>query len=454
MVWGVRKWTSPTPKQTAIIKAAGGTPTATPSNPAPKPAASTPSTSSGSNQTVTVNTSGGQVTTTNAELGKGSNNYGDIEAAKSPAAARARILKIYENRKLDPPDAAKLAAMVNNVMTKGPGYFDTIRAEPLRYLNVTAGGLLSDDDTLATVDTDGDGKPDASAADAARIEAQKKDRENSREYIRGLLKDYGFKPEAVEELMTAVTEWVAKDWSENRIMQGLRELGAYKDRFKGMEGRAAKGLNAITENEYLQLERGYNQVLRKLGMPKGFYDDSSDYVNFITNDVSVVELEERVTDGYMAAKGASEEVRKALKEFYGISESSLAAYYLNPEKGMDAIQREFRAAQIGGAAEQAGFGGLGRGRAERLESLNISEGQAREGFGSLAEQQNLFKRGFDVGGTVINEDEQLDAMFTNNAKAMERIRRQRERRLAQFQGTVGGAAFGQEGVTGLQSATS
>src|SRR5689334_18836184 len=61
-----------------------------------------------------------------------------------------------------------------------------------------------------------------------------------------------------------------------QIMVDLRKTPEYKARFPGMEALSKKG-RAISEGEYISIERGYAQLFREYGLPAGFYDDPSDF---------------------------------------------------------------------------------------------------------------------------------------------------------------------------------
>jgi len=86
---------------------------------------------------------------------------------------------------------------------------------------------------------------------------------------------------------------------------------------------------------------------------------------------------------------------QAIKDFYGdsITNGDILAYTLNPEKGLADIKRKVTAAEIGGAAVQAGLN-LGKtpeeraayaARAAELGAAGITKQQAQQGFQTVAE---------------------------------------------------------------------
>lgn len=274
-----------------------------------------------------------------------------------------------------------------------------------------------------------------------------KDQEDAKAYLEETLRSYG-----LESLSGWAWEQIQKGHPPERILQELRQQEAYKQRFKGMEARRAAGLSAISEAEYLALERGYRQVLSSAGLPAGFYDSPNDYVKWIGGDVSVDEVQTRVNDGYLAATQAPAEVRAELQRLYGINPSKLAAYYLDTSKSLPLLQRQFEAAQLGGTSLRSGYGNLSLAEAERLASLDITPEQAQEGFTLLHDADELFDALPGEDAASITRSEQQAAAFQGDAAAREKFRRRASERV-----TAGSGAqsfrVGQGGVSGLSRDT-
>lgn len=171
---------------------------------------------------------------------------------------------------------------------------------------------------------------------------------------------------------------------------GLRNTKAYQQRFAANAKRQAAGLSTLTPAEYLALEDAYQRTMRQYGLPKSFYEKSGignqpELDNLISADVSPAELEDRVQLAVEKVNNASPEVLRSLEEFYpGISKANIVAYVLDPQKALPLIQRQVRAAEIGGEAMRAGLR-TGVQRAEELERMGVTQAQAREGFQTVAE---------------------------------------------------------------------
>jgi hypothetical protein len=170
----------------------------------------------------------------------------------------------------------------------------------------------------------------------------------------------------------------------------LRESDAYKKRFSANQARIQKGLAAISEAEYLGLEDQYQNIMRNYGLPesysaRGEMGTQEGFNKFIANDVSAAELEDRVMTAQNRVLNSNPEVLASLKAFYpDITNGDILAYTLDPTKALTDIKRKVTAAEIGGAATQAGLGLAGT-RAEELGAAGITKLQAQQGFQTVAE---------------------------------------------------------------------
>lgn len=268
-------------------------------------------------------------------------------------------------------------------------------------------------------------------------------RDNARAYLDDTLNMYG---------LNGLSDWawgeIQAGNSNARIIQDLRKTDQYKQRFKGMELRKMAGLPAIDESTYISYETAVRQAMRAAGMPADFYDSVDDFANFIGKDVSLSEIQSRINDGYLAASQASKEIKDQLQTLYGIGQSQLAAFFLDPDKALPLIQRDWQAAQISGTAVQAGYGALNQTEAERLASLGVSAQQAAQGFGTLVGSQQLFTDLPGEVGGAISRDVQQAAVFANDANARQTIIKKGEQRVSAGSG-ANAFAIGNQGVTSL-----
>jgi hypothetical protein len=169
----------------------------------------------------------------------------------------------------------------------------------------------------------------------------------------------------------------------------LSETPEYQTRFSANAERIKKGLTALTPAQYLAKEDAYQNIMRNYGLPAEYYakDSTGKQAGFdqlLSNDVSAVELEDRVMTAQNRVVNANPEVAKALKAFYpDITNGDILAYTLDPTKALDAIKRKVTAAEIGGAALSAGLTTQAA-TAENLARFGIDKAAAQQGYGQIA----------------------------------------------------------------------
>ena len=166
----------------------------------------------------------------------------------------------------------------------------------------------------------------------------------------------------------------------------------------------------------------------------------------LTNEVSASELNDRVLLASAAAIQSPQDIRDQFKEYYGIDTGGLTAYFLDPDVATPLLEKRYAATIIGTEASRQGIG-IDVYGAENLQSLGVSQEQAREGFGTVAASRNLMQG----RGDVVSQDEMIQGTLAGSQTAQANIERARGSRLAQFSG---GGEFlsNQQGAVGLGSA--
>ncbi len=204
----------------------------------------------------------------------------------------------------------------------------------------------------------------------------------------------------LEALVTPLRDLVKQGLEGPEFQIALRNTDAYQKRFAGNAERIKKGLVALSPAEYLALEDQYQNIMRNYGLPASYYTKDSigtqaGFNKLIANDVSAVELEERVLTAQKRVINAPPQVKDALKQFYpDITDSDILAYTLDPEKGLADIKRKVTAAEIGGAAMGAGLA-TDVGRAEELARFGVTAEKAREAYQAAVP---LIERGSQLAG--------------------------------------------------------
>lgn len=233
----------------------------------------------------------------------------------------------------------------------------------------------------------------------------------------------------------------------NVIVGRIRQTPQYQARFAGNIQRRQRGLNVLSEGEYLALENAYRQTLRSSGMPSGFYDSNDDLNQLIGGDVSIQELAQRINRGYEEVAQADPQVKAEMQRLYGVDESQLAAYFLDPERATPTLLRQAQSAQIAAQATQQAQLAITAQQAEQLAQAGINREQAQAGFEAIGQMQELFQP--LTGEEAITTEEQVAGVFGTSGAAAQRIRQRQRERQAAFE-TGGGFAGAGGTVTGLQ----
>lgn len=230
---------------------------------------------------------------------------------------------------------------------------------------------------------------------------------------------------------------IQKDVSPSEFAVELRQSEAYKNRFIANEGRLKKGLRVLTPGEYLRVEDAYRQTLRTYGL-KQF--DNDQYVRqFIENDISAAELSDRVSTAVQRVQNADPAIGRTLRDYYGIGQTDLVAYVLDPNQQLQKIQRQVAAAEIGVAARKQGLE-AGVTVAEQLATQGITEAQAQKGYATIADILPTSEKLSQIYGTTLEGYGQAEAeqeVFNTLASAQRKRQRLVGREIAEFSGQSG-----------------
>ena len=240
-------------------------------------------------------------------------------------------------------------------------------------------------------------------------------------------------------------------FGEQRMFTAIRDTPLYKTRFKGLELRKANGYKPISEQDYLSIEKEFDQVLRTNGMPKGFYDTPEDFAKFIGNDVRSDELGTRIQQGYKAVYETEPGTKEELQRLYNITEPEIAAFLIDPTrfKQSEAVKKA-EAARRANAAREQGLQ-ISAAQAEDLFNRQVSVATAQSGFAQIQAQQELFgttTAEAAAGKKDITQEEQIAGTFGSSAEARQAIAKRKRERQAGFEGG-GSFAPTQTGVAGL-----
>lgn len=162
----------------------------------------------------------------------------------------------------------------------------------------------------------------------------------------------------------------------------------YARRFAGNELRRKQGLNVLSEAEYLALENSYSETLTAYGLvdyfgPKG-RERTQKMAEVIGANISAVEFNDRVNTSYSRVINTDKATRDSFKLLYGITDSDLTRYFLDPKNNVNVLKEKVTTAEIYGSAVAQGLAGSLEISTE-LAKLGVDKQLARQGYSVIAE---------------------------------------------------------------------
>lgn len=253
--------------------------------------------------------------------------------------------------------------------------------------------------------------------------------------LSGLFKSYG-----LESLSKKILDFVKNGYSADTITMLLQDTKEYKERFAGNEIRRKAGLPVLSPGEYLATEASYKQIMQAAGLPPGFYDQPSDFNDWIGKNISPSEIQTRVDMATQATVLANPDYRRALNQM-GISDSDLTAYFLDTKRALPYLQKSAATAAIGSEALRNKLT-FDKAYAEQLATEGVSSEQARTGYAQIAsEQQDLSMLG-SIYNKQYGQREAEEALLRGQAGALARRQSLIAQEKANFSGAAGGARGG------------
>jgi hypothetical protein len=191
--------------------------------------------------------------------------------------------------------------------------------------------------------------------------------------LMNLFNSYG-----LSALAPTIFNYVQQGYSSDTISILLQSTPQYEQRFAGNAIRVKNGLSVLSPAEYLSTEASYYQIVQSAGLPANFYDNPTAWTQWIGNDVSPTEVQDRVNMAQQATQAAPPDLVQALGVM-GIPQSSLVAYFLDNGKALPILQQQFNAAQIGASALRNGLA-MDATRATTFANMGISVSQANQAY--------------------------------------------------------------------------
>jgi hypothetical protein len=228
--------------------------------------------------------------------------------------------------------------------------------------------------------------------------------------------------------------------SEAGFYLALTETDAYYQRFgKVNEDRIKSGFTALDERTILGMEDEYQKVMKAYGMPKGFYDTPEDFQTFISNDLSELELADRLQASRQFTQVVDPVIKDQLKSMYNIDDNMLTAYISDPEKGQKLLTNLAGRSLTGAAALLSGLTAEAARVAEGLGAgeLRFQEQQQRFGAAQTIAERGQFLSQIERADKEFGEKEAVDITFGGLEQSRKAAERLASRERARFGGAAG-----------------
>lgn len=240
----------------------------------------------------------------------------------------------------------------------------------------------------------------------------------------------------LDSLVDTIDGYIKQDLTAAQIKINLVGTQAYKDRFPGMATLAANN-RAVSEAAYISMERGYTQVLSAYGLDEKTFGSREKLATYIANEVSPTEFENRVQLAVDHVK-KNPDVLAALHNYYGVDTAGAVGYLLDPKQGMDVINKQVRASEIGAAAETYKFD-IDKAAAESFIAATGSTdlNTLKQEFGKARLLATTQSRLSQIEDGKYNDTEAVSTILNNDQQKLLESQQRAMREQARFAGSGG-----------------
>jgi hypothetical protein len=219
-----------------------------------------------------------------------------------------------------------------------------------------------------------------------------------------------FKQYGLEVLIPEILSYIQQGYGNDTVTLHLQQTDAYKQRFKANDARVKAGLPVLSPADYVKTEDSIRQVMQAAGLPEGFYDSQDDFTQFLANDVSPQEVQQRVTLASNAVYNADPATKDALQQWYGVDDAHLAAHFLDPEKAAPLLDKQATAAKIGGMGVNRGLG-IDQSTAEAIGATGVSDYQLKSGLDAVTQNARPYQTLGEIYGVQTSGNDLLAGEF-------------------------------------------
>ena len=257
-----------------------------------------------------------------------------------------------------------------------------------------------------------------------------------------------FKANGLDTLAVEVENFMKEGLTPAEARIAIRNTQAYKERFKGNEGRIKKGLAVYQPSEYLQAEETYRNLLVANNLQDLATKNTTDA--FISGAVAATEVQDRIQNVFNKIDNADPTLKGQLNQYfsnYGIADpnlqrSQLASALLTGETSSTSLERQLKKAQLRAGAQMSGVTIAETGvesLQKQLEAQGVADvyGTAKTGFSTLSQTSPSTERLAGIYGeqtTGLSEELQQEAFFGLQSQRRKKLQ---EKEKATFGGQAG-----------------
>lgn len=241
----------------------------------------------------------------------------------------------------------------------------------------------------------------------------------------------------LSSLIPYIKQYIIDGLSGPSIQLALSETPEYKQRFQANELRKKLGLAVLKPAEIVALETSYKQQLANYGLPEGFYDSPDDFANWIAGDVSPAEVARRAQLATDKLLSADTGYRQALKDYYGVGDAEIVAFFLDKEKAQPILEKQAAALEVGAAAYRQGLDLSLTKATDLIDNFGVDQSTAQQGFGAIADVLPDAQKLADIDKVSYTQDDAVAEVFKSDAAAAKKRKGLASRERARFSGSGG-----------------
>lgn len=227
-----------------------------------------------------------------------------------------------------------------------------------------------------------------------------------------------------------VDEWITDptiNLTPEFAITEFEKYDAYRERFAAIYG--PNGNVQLRPGQVVEYENRARAMFQAADLPPGFYDETSDFADFIGLGTSLEELGARIADVSRWIDENRADFLEVAQQDYGLSRGDLLAMTLDAERGFDAVQRRSNQIRLSGQAQRQGFS-ITKQFASELTSEGVRAEESAPLFGQAALQSGLVT-------DDLTQQEIVEAKL-GRAPAAQKVRR----RVGEIEASVsGGGSF-------------